>query len=137
LLLLPGMVELGLHQLVGAAGYPSYGSPSHPADPASAPDLNSISAPGIEAKQNAPSANEIARPNGHAKRMPGSARLQRALDEARLRREPPWATLGRVGEELAVPELVELADSLGIAGTECARVRRPWPPKPPPCASTS
>lgn len=52
-----------------------------------------------------------------------AARLQQALEEARLRREPPWAALGRLGEELAVPELVELAASLGLAGTEGARVR--------------
>ncbi len=52
-----------------------------------------------------------------------AARLRQALEEARLRREPPWVALGRLGEELAVPELVELAASLGLAGTEGARVR--------------
>ncbi len=52
-----------------------------------------------------------------------ATRLQRALEEARLRREPPWTALGRLGEELAVPELVELSASLGVAGTEGARVR--------------
>jgi Flp pilus assembly protein TadB len=52
-----------------------------------------------------------------------AARLHQALEEARLRREPPWTALGRLGEELSVPELVELAASLGLAGTEGARVR--------------
>ncbi len=52
-----------------------------------------------------------------------AARLHQALQEARLRREPPWAALGRLGEELSVPDLVELAASLGLAGTEGARVR--------------
>lgn len=52
-----------------------------------------------------------------------ATRLRRMLDEARLRREPPWTALGRLGEELGVAELVELAASVGLAGTEGARVR--------------
>jgi tight adherence protein C len=52
-----------------------------------------------------------------------AARLRRALAAARLRREPPWAALGRLGEELGVDELVELAASMELAGTEGARVR--------------
>jgi tight adherence protein C len=49
--------------------------------------------------------------------------LRRALATARLRREPPWAALGRLGEELGLSELVELAASVELAGTEGAKVR--------------
>ena len=49
--------------------------------------------------------------------------LRRALASARLARETPWAALGRLGERLGVAELVELAASVGLAGTEGAKVR--------------
>jgi tight adherence protein C len=49
--------------------------------------------------------------------------LQRALATSRLRREMPWSALARLGEELGVSELSELAASVGLAGTEGARVR--------------
>ena len=49
--------------------------------------------------------------------------IRQALAEARLMGEPPWAGLGRLGEELHVPELGELAASTALAGTEGARVR--------------
>ncbi len=49
--------------------------------------------------------------------------LRRALDQARLARETPWAALGRVGQELGVGELSELAASVALAGTEGAKVR--------------
>ena len=49
--------------------------------------------------------------------------LRRALDEARLARETPWSALGRLGAELGVTELVELAASVGLAGAEGAKVR--------------
>ncbi len=52
-----------------------------------------------------------------------AAQLRRALATARLRREPPWATLGRLGEELGIGELAELAASMELAGTEGAKVR--------------
>ena len=52
------------------------------------------------------------------------AQLRDTLDRARLAGEPPWAALGRLGEELDVTELRELAASLALAGTEGARVRR-------------
>jgi tight adherence protein C len=52
-----------------------------------------------------------------------ATRLRQALEDAHLRREPPWTALGRLGEELGIPELVELAASVGLAGTEGARVR--------------
>jgi Flp pilus assembly protein TadB len=51
------------------------------------------------------------------------AYLRRALDQARLAREAPWAALGRLGEELGVGELSELAASLTLAGSEGAKVR--------------
>lgn len=51
------------------------------------------------------------------------AYLRRALDHARLARETPWAALGRLGSELGVGELSELAASVSLAGTEGAKVR--------------
>ena len=50
-------------------------------------------------------------------------RLRRALDAARLGRRSPWEALGRLGAELGVVELEELAASVALAGTEGARVR--------------
>jgi tight adherence protein C len=49
--------------------------------------------------------------------------LRRALDQARLARQTPWAALGRLGHELGVVELSELAASVALAGTEGAKVR--------------
>lgn len=49
--------------------------------------------------------------------------LRTALAAARVCRETPWAGLGRLGSEIGVPELVELAASLRLAGTEGAKVR--------------
>ena len=49
--------------------------------------------------------------------------LRQALDQARLGRETPWAALGRLGHQLGVDELTELAASLSLAGTEGAKVR--------------
>ncbi|MGH9089946.1 MAG: type II secretion system F family protein [Acidimicrobiales bacterium] len=49
--------------------------------------------------------------------------LRQALEEARLARETPWAALGRLGDDLGVAELHELAGSVGLAGSEGARVR--------------
>jgi hypothetical protein len=51
-------------------------------------------------------------------------RLRDALERARLGGETPWAALGRLGVELDLAELRELAASLALAGTEGARVRR-------------
>ncbi len=51
------------------------------------------------------------------------AYLRRALDQARLARETPWAALGRLGNELGVGELSELAASVSLAGTEGSKVR--------------
>jgi len=49
--------------------------------------------------------------------------LRRALLEARLLGDTPWAALSRLGDDLAVPELAELAASATLAGAEGARVR--------------
>jgi Flp pilus assembly protein TadB len=49
--------------------------------------------------------------------------LRHALDTARLARQPPWQALGRLGTDLGVPELSELASSVSLAGTEGAKVR--------------
>jgi tight adherence protein C len=49
--------------------------------------------------------------------------LRRALDQARLARQTPWAALGRLGQQLGVGELSELAASVALAGTEGAKVR--------------
>lgn len=49
--------------------------------------------------------------------------LRRALLGARMQGETPWAGLGRLGIELGVPELRELAASAALAGNEGARVR--------------
>lgn len=54
----------------------------------------------------------------------GFARLSQTLATARLRQETPWAALGRLGTDLGVSELVELSASVGLAGTEGAKVRQ-------------
>lgn len=51
------------------------------------------------------------------------AGIRQALAEARLMGEPPWTGLARLGEELGIPELGELAASTALAGGEGARVR--------------
>ncbi|MFG1645545.1 secretion system protein [Amycolatopsis sp. NPDC049252] len=55
----------------------------------------------------------------------GSAfgQLRRALDAAQVTRAAPWSTLRRLGEELDISELAELAASISLAGTEGAKVR--------------
>lgn len=49
--------------------------------------------------------------------------LRNALDVTKLTGETPWDALARLGDELAIPELPELAASVSLAGTEGARVR--------------
>lgn len=51
------------------------------------------------------------------------AALRRALEAARLARVAPWGTLGRLGDQLGVTELSELAASVSLAGSEGAKVR--------------
>ncbi|MCM3883132.1 type II secretion system F family protein [Frankia sp. R82] len=50
--------------------------------------------------------------------------IRRTLRTARETRVSPWVALGRLGAELQISELVELADAVGLAGTEGARVRQ-------------
>ena len=52
------------------------------------------------------------------------ARLRQAVAVSRLNRESPWVVLNRMAEELAVPELAELASSIGLAGDSGAKVRQ-------------
>jgi len=49
--------------------------------------------------------------------------LRGALLEAQLLGETPWSGLARLGTELGIPELGELAASAALAGSEGARVR--------------
>lgn len=49
--------------------------------------------------------------------------LRGALLEAQLLGETPWSGLARLGTELGLPELGELAASAALAGSEGARVR--------------
>ena len=49
--------------------------------------------------------------------------LRAALADARLHGEAPWAGLSRLGVDLDVPELGELAASAALAGAEGARVK--------------
>jgi tight adherence protein C len=51
-------------------------------------------------------------------------RMARALSMARDSGQSPWAGLGQLGAEIAVPELVELSTTLELAGTEGARIRQ-------------
>jgi tight adherence protein C len=51
------------------------------------------------------------------------AQIHNALDVTALTGETPWAALARLGDEVGVTELVELASSVSLAGTEGARVR--------------
>lgn len=50
--------------------------------------------------------------------------IRHALAAARVTRETPWTALARLGDELGVPELGELAASVGLAGAEGAKVRQ-------------
>jgi tight adherence protein C len=49
--------------------------------------------------------------------------IRNALESATLAGEAPWASLARLGRQLGVSELEELAASVSLAGTEGARVR--------------
>ncbi|MER7273505.1 type II secretion system F family protein [Dactylosporangium sp. NPDC000244] len=54
---------------------------------------------------------------------PAYTEIRYALAEARLARVPPWDILAVLGRRVAIPELQQLAASVGLAGTEGARVR--------------
>lgn len=49
--------------------------------------------------------------------------LGRAVDVAQIDGAPVWTGFARLGDELAVPALVELASSVALAGSEGAKVR--------------
>jgi Flp pilus assembly protein TadB len=51
-------------------------------------------------------------------------RLSKTLLLARDTGVPAWTALGRLGNELDVPELEELSTTLQLAGTEGARIRQ-------------
>jgi Flp pilus assembly protein TadB len=50
--------------------------------------------------------------------------IARSLYRARDGGRSPWAALGQLGDELGIAELVELAATLQLAGTEGARIRQ-------------
>lgn len=50
-------------------------------------------------------------------------RLRQVLATAQIVRQPPWRTLGQLGDDTGVSELTELAAAMALAGTEGARVR--------------
>lgn len=49
--------------------------------------------------------------------------IRRAVDVAQIQGDTIWQALGRLGEELRVPALVELSSSVALAGNEGAKVR--------------
>ena len=51
-------------------------------------------------------------------------RMMKALLTARDSGESLWVALGQLGDQIAVPELVELSTALELAGTEGARIRQ-------------
>lgn len=51
------------------------------------------------------------------------AQLRHALEVTAFTGETPWSALARLGAELEIPELGELAASVSLAGSEGARVR--------------
>jgi Flp pilus assembly protein TadB len=54
----------------------------------------------------------------------GARRMTSALLAARERGAPPWTALERLGADLGVQELVELAAVVQLAGTEGSRIRQ-------------
>jgi len=54
---------------------------------------------------------------------PAYVELRYALAEARLARIAPWDILAELGRRLAVADLQQLAASVGLAGTEGAKIR--------------
>ena len=51
------------------------------------------------------------------------AELRGALHAGYVRGEPPWVALERLGDELGVGDLTELASTVALAGEEGAAVR--------------
>ncbi|QRX91163.1 type II secretion system F family protein [Streptomyces noursei] len=60
----------------------------------------------------------IAAPQGWA-----AGALRHALHVAQLTRTSPWTHLGELGRQLGVSDLVELASTLSLAGSEGAKIR--------------
>ncbi|MFI1203039.1 type II secretion system F family protein (plasmid) [Streptomyces sp. BHT-5-2] len=60
----------------------------------------------------------VAAPQGWA-----AGALRHALHVAQLTRTSPWTHLGELGRQLGVSDLVELASTLSLAGSEGAKVR--------------
>jgi Flp pilus assembly protein TadB len=52
-----------------------------------------------------------------------SERILNSLVLAQDSGDPPWSALDRLGRDLGVTELTELAAAVGLAGTEGARIR--------------
>jgi tight adherence protein C len=52
-----------------------------------------------------------------------ASRIRRALATAQLARTSIWDELARLGEQTGVPELSELAATIGLAGAEGAKIR--------------
>lgn len=50
-------------------------------------------------------------------------RLRQALSNARIMGWTPWESIARLGEDLGVAELRDLASALALAGDEGARIR--------------
>jgi Flp pilus assembly protein TadB len=53
----------------------------------------------------------------------GFERLRQALNRARLTGQSPWDTFARLGDDLGISELSELAASVSLAGSHGARIR--------------
>lgn len=53
----------------------------------------------------------------------GMVRLRDTIDNARLQGVTPWAALGRLGEDMAVDELRDLAAALALVAEDGAKVR--------------
>jgi Flp pilus assembly protein TadB len=51
-------------------------------------------------------------------------RMTKTLVKSRESGQSPWVALGQLGEEIGVPELVELSATVQLAGTEGARIRQ-------------
>ena len=63
------------------------------------------------------------------------AELRGALHGGYVRGEPPWVALERLGGELGMTDLSELASTVALAGEEGRRCAPRWPPRPGPSAS--
>jgi tight adherence protein C len=53
----------------------------------------------------------------------GMVRIRETLQNARLQGETPWSALGRLGDEMAVDELQDLAAALALVAEDGAKVR--------------